>query len=111
MEICYRSRKLEKLCNIEKEMRAKLGPRLVGVLQQRLAELRAADNLEDMRSLPGAGCHELSQDRKGQIAVTLVHPRRLVFEPADEPLPSKQDGGLDWGRVTRIRIIEIVDYH
>ncbi|MEX0614153.1 MAG: type II toxin-antitoxin system RelE/ParE family toxin [Pirellulales bacterium] len=111
MEIAFRSRRIEKLCNSAKEMRAKLGERTAKVLQQRLAELKAADTLDDLGKMPGARCHELAGDRKGQLAVDLVHPKRLVFEPDHHPAPSKADGGLDWQQVTRVLVVEIVDYH
>jgi toxin HigB-1 len=111
MEICFSSKKLRKLCNSEKEMRAKYGKPLAERLQQRLAEFRAADTLDDINRLPPARCHELSQDRKGQLAVDLVHPKRLIFEPDHYPLPCKPDGGLDWSHVTSICVIDIIDYH
>ncbi len=111
MEISFASSKLAKLCNLQQEMRGKLGPRCAERLQQRLEELGAAATLQDMRSLPGARCHELTEDRKGQLAVDLVHPRRLVFEPAHDPVPTKAGGGLDWPRVMEIVILEVVDYH
>lgn len=63
-----------------------------------------------MRTLPGR-CHELTGDRKGELAVDLRGPYRLVFEPADNPPPVKEDGGLDWRRVTAVRILEVEDYH
>lgn len=105
------SRKMAKICNSEKEMKAKLGAADARKLQQRLAELQSAETLEDMRCLPAARCHELVSDRKGQLAVDLVHPRRLVFEPDQMPPPTKEDGGLEWSKVTCVVIIEIVDYH
>jgi toxin HigB-1 len=111
VEIRFTSSKTAKLCNSEKEMRGELGPRCAARLQQRLEELRAATTLEDMRCLPGARCHELTQDRKGQLAVDLVHPRRLVFQPAHDPVPTKSDGGLDWSKITEVVILEVVDYH
>jgi proteic killer suppression protein len=111
MEINFSSRTLQKVCNSEKEMRTKFGKPLAERLQQRLAELKAAETLEDIRWLPPARCHELSQDRKGQVAVDLVQPKRLIFEPDHNPVPRKPDGGLDWPHVTRIRVIEIIDYH
>lgn len=77
---------------------------------KRLNELRAAENLETMRTLPGR-CHELKHDRAGQLAIDVRHPYRLIFEPANEPVPRKADGGLDWAGVTSIRIIEVEDYH
>ena len=105
------SRKMAKICNSERDMKAKLGEADARKLQQRLAELQSAETLEDMRCLPAARGHELTGDRKGQLAVDLVHPRRLVFEPDQTPPPTKEDGGLDWKQVTRIVIVEIVDYH
>jgi plasmid maintenance system killer protein len=111
MEIRFASSKMAKLCNSQKEMRGRLGPQCAERLQQRLEELRAAATLEDMRLLPGPRCHELKQGRKGQLAVDLVHPRRLVFEPAHDPVPTKEDGGLDWSQVTEIVVLEVVDYH
>ncbi len=110
MEIAFGSRKVEKLCDSNKEMRAKLGDRNAKVLQQRLAESKAADTLDDLGKLPAARCHELKADRQGQLAVDLVHPKRLVFEPDHNPIP-KKEGGLDWGKVTRVLVVEIVDYH
>jgi proteic killer suppression protein len=111
VEITFTSRKLQKDCNSEKEMRRRFGKLLADRLQQRLAELKAADTLEDIHRLPPARCHELSQDRKGQLAVDVVHPKRLIFKPDHNPVPRKPDGGLDWSHVTRIRVIEIIDYH
>ena len=111
MEIAFGSRRIEKLCNSAKEMRAKLGDRGAKSLHRRLSQLKAADTLADLGKVPGARCHELKGDRQGQLAVDLVDGKRLVFEPAHGSAPGKADGGLDWALVTRVRVIEIVDYH
>jgi proteic killer suppression protein len=111
MEITFGSRKMQKLCNSAKEMRARLGDRGMKSLQLRLAQIKAADTLDDLGKVPGARCHELKADRKGQLAVDLVYPRRLVFEPDHNPRPEKPDGGLEWRKVKRVIVIEIVDYH
>lgn len=111
MEILFPNARLQKLCNVEKEMRKKYGPRMVGLLQQRLKELRNVDTLADMKSLPGARCHELTGDLSGKLAVDLEHPNRLVFSPANDPVPRRSDGSLDWSRVTEIEVYDIGDYH
>jgi proteic killer suppression protein len=36
---------------------------------------------------------------------------RLVFEPDHDPIPTLEDGGIDQSAVTRIKILEVVDYH
>ncbi|MDO8806704.1 MAG: killer suppression protein [Elusimicrobiota bacterium] len=110
MGIIFKSRKLETLCNSYAAMQREYGARLAKVLRRRLDDLRAVPNLQIMRNLPGR-CHELTGARSGQLAVDLEHPKRLVFAPANETLPVKNNGGLDWAGVTVIEIIEIVDYH
>ena len=110
MEIVFRTRKLRKQCTDTKEMVKTFGPRQARRLRQRLDDLRAADCLEVMRVLPGR-CHELKADRVLQLSVDLEHPHRLVFEPAHEEVPLKDDGGLAWGSVTAIRVLEITDTH
>lgn len=80
-------------------------------LQQRLAELNAADVLSDISHLPPPRCHALTGNRTGQFSVDLDHPYRLLFIPADDPIPYREDGGIDLALVTEIEIIEIVDTH
>jgi proteic killer suppression protein len=45
------------------------------------------------------------------MALNLDGGRRLVFEPAHDPVPLRSDGSTDWREVTRVRIVEVVDYH
>ncbi len=66
--------------------------------------------MEELRHLPGR-CHELIGNRAGQLSLDLDHPYRLIFEPADEPIPQKDDGGLDWTMVTSVVIIGVEDTH
>lgn len=111
MEIYYTSKKIQAMCTSERQMVKELGRPMAVKLMQRLSELEAAETLDDIRHLPGARCHELKGDRAGQLAVDLVHPRRLVFCPQHDPIPAKPDGGLDWSQVRTIIVLEIVDYH
>src|SRR4029077_491024 len=79
-------------------------------VQRRLVELRAADVLGDLGRAPG-GLHPLKGDRKGQFAMALLEPFRLIIEPSDEPLPLRDDGSLDMQSVRSVRILEVTDYH
>ncbi len=74
-------------------------------------ELRAADTLADISTVPPPRCHGLSGKRADQFAVDVQHPFWLIFEPAYDPAPQKEDGGIDLARVTAIRILEVTDYH
>jgi plasmid maintenance system killer protein len=110
VEILFATRQLEKLCNSMRNMVKELGEQRAKILQRRLDQLRAAENLEAMRFLPGR-CHELTGDLKGCLSLDLDGPYRLLFEPMEEPAPLKADGGLDWCRVIAIRILEVEDTH
>ena len=77
----------------------------------RMAVLRAARNLGLMPTTPPDRRHQLSGDRQEQFAVDLVHPYRLLFEANHEPVPRKDDGGIDAEKVTAITILDVVDYH
>jgi hypothetical protein len=63
-------------------------------------------------TLPQARCHELRGNRAGELAVRLDKGYRIVFEVANDPIPVRPDGGLDWSHVTAVRILELAeDYH
>lgn len=111
MRITFNTKKLQKACNSQRDMAAKLGKKRAGKLQQRLMELRAADNLEDISHIPPARCHELKGNYKGYLSVDLDHPYRLLFIPDHKPIPTKPDGGLDWAEVTAVVIMRIEDTH
>ncbi|WP_414528703.1 killer suppression protein [Nodularia chucula] len=110
MDIVFNNRKFEKECNNQKLLEKKHGADRAKRIRRRLDDLRAANVLEDMRCLPGR-CHELVKDRAGQLSLDLDHPYRLILEPADEPIPSKPDGGIDWNKVTAVRILGVDNTH
>ena len=111
MNILFQDRKLEKACNDQSLLVRRFGPIRAKLLRRRLDEFRAAESLEVLRSLPQMRCHELKGNREGTLAVDLDHPYRLIFEPVNNPIPRKSDGGLDWTRVTAIRVLTVEDYH
>jgi plasmid maintenance system killer protein len=106
VDISFQSRKMAKEFNAQAQLVRRYGPRRAKLIRRRLDELRAAETLEVMSTIPRARCHELHQNLAGKLAVDLDHPYRLIFEPAHDPIPRKDDdGGLDWKRVTAIRIL------
>lgn len=76
----------------------------------RLALLASAETLSDLEHAPGR-CHPLSGDRVGQFALDLWSTYRIVFEPANLPLPKLPQGGPDRTRVTKVRVLGVVDDH
>ena len=110
-EVSFSGTRLQKLCNSAAKLRGEYGSRMAALIQQRLSELADAETLSVMRTIPGAHCHELGQNLKGHLAVTLVQPNRLLFRPGDNPIPRKPDGGLDWDQVRSVVIVGVGDYH
>lgn len=110
MDVTFERAKEAKLCNSASKLRGEYGPRMAALIQERLASLVAAENLAAMKQLPGR-CHELSSDLKGCLAIDLVHPMRLVFKPANVPIPTHSDGSLNWEKVTHVQVWRIGDYH
>lgn len=80
-------------------------------IKMRIKNIKDADNLAVLRTIPAARCHELTGERKGELAVNVSGNYRLIFEPNHDPIPKKEDGGLNWEEVTKIQINEIEDYH
>jgi len=109
MDIAFRREKLRKICSDGRLLAKEYGRERAVKIQLRLDQLRAARTLSEMATFPAARCHELQGERRGQLAVDLVHPWRLIFTPLE--WIERDLGGLDWTKVEAIVIEDIVDYH
>lgn len=110
MDISLDNRRVARLCNEQRRAVRQLGQAAANRLRRRLDDLAAAPNLEALRNAPGR-CHELTGNRAGQFAMTVSGGWRLVFVPDHDPVPMRSAGGIDWSSVTRVLILEVVDYH
>lgn len=108
MKLSFKNRQLTKLCEQSKTMVRELGESRARKLQSRLAELVAAANVCD---LVAGRPHPLRGDREGQFSLSIEGGTRLVFEPAGDQIPKLLSGGIDWQKVSEVRIIFIGDYH
>ncbi len=111
MDIAFRTRKLEKAFNVADVLQKTCGERMARVIMMRMAVLRAARSLELVPTTPPERRHQLVGKRDEQFAVDLVHPYRLVFAATHEPVPRKDDGGIDTEQVPAVTILDVVDYH
>ncbi len=111
MLLSYKNSKLEKeFCDI-KLLKRRWGEEQAKLIARRLEQLKAADNLEVLRTLPQLRAHELKGNRAGQISLDVRHPYRLLIEPDQEEIPREQDGGLDWQKITQVRVLGVEDTH
>nr|VFJ63761.1 MAG: proteic killer suppression protein [Candidatus Kentron sp. DK] len=115
MDIRFKTKKLEKDLGSAKG-RTKLGAKRAKLLVRRLDLLINAQTLADLWP-PYSGpsrCHELSREkdnRRKRLSVDLDHPYRLIFAPNHDPLPMRDEGGLDWRLVTAIMILGVENTH
>ena len=98
MTVEYKNRDIEKTCTKASYAEKKFGLRMAEKIQMRIDQIQAASNVEEMVQYGVGRCHALKGNRKGQYAMDLVHPMRLVFEKN--------------GSTVQIAVIqEIVNYH
>lgn len=109
MQIHFHNRKLRKLCEDSREAVRRLGSNSAKKLQSRLSDIEAAANVKELPLLGNP--HSLVGDRQGQFAISLAGGKRLVFKPSHNPVPKKDDGGINWTLVTSVTIVFIGDYH
>ena len=81
----------------------KFGDQNAHLIIKRIGELQVASTLDEMP--PAARPHPLSGNHKGQYAVDLKQPFRLIFSPIDPEDPN------DRRTIKAICILEITDYH
>lgn len=98
IEIHYRTTKLKKVCQNAEVATKEYGNEMAEKIHMRIDQISAADNVEMLVRHRIGRCHGLQGDRKGQYAMDLVHPYRLIFIKEDSHTVS-------------VRIEEIEDYH
>ena len=108
MQLSFESKALRAICENETEAKSKLGTKAASLLQHRLADLEAASSIDDLllgnpRLRDGAGGDTMVLD--------LCDGYIIAFTANHEKNPVTEDNQLDWGRVTRIKIIDIVSDH
>lgn len=110
MKLSYKSNKLEKSLTNDKEILKSFGS-LAKKIKQRVTELREADNLAVIATLPFMRLHPYIGDRKGEWSIDVFKNWRICFEIANEPIPILEDGGVNLAKVTSIKIMTVEDPH
>ncbi len=108
MEIKFKDKKLRDICEKKAVAVKKMGDIGARKLQSRLADIAAASRVSDLLA---GNPHPLKGGRLGQFAIDLAGGWRLVFAPANVPIPRREDASIDWSAVTLICIEYIGDYH
>ena len=111
MDIYFRTKKLAKVFNSDKELKKAYGARNANLIRGCLDDLAAAECLADMRKLPHHRLHELKANLKGVFSLDVEDPYRLLLVPDHDPLPMLADGGIDEAEVTAVEVQRIENTH
>ena len=103
MEIAFASRRLRAVCEDGTVAAMNLDAAVNDVLQDRLADLRAADSILD---LPGVE-PEMLEVPEATVRIPLVDGYALVAKPNHRQPPRLPDGSTAWNRVRRLQITGI----
>lgn len=98
VSVIYKTNKLKKVCTDYSCAKKEYGERMAILIHQRIDEIKAATSVEMLIQFAVGRCHPLHGKRKGEYAMDLVHPYRLIFEESDK-------------EIHFVRIVNIENYH
>jgi len=110
MIIIFADKKLKEYANNNKMAVKKMGDKRAKLYQKRLEDMADAGCFADLVHLPGR-YHQLTGNRKEQWSCDLDHPYRLIFKPAEEPIPKNEHGKQRLTEINCLEVIEIINYH
>lgn len=79
LEVDFRTRKLRKQYEDFEQAKRAYGKQVARKYIQRVSIIKAAQDIDELMTLPGLRCHPLKGKRQGQYAVNLTGFYRLIF--------------------------------
>jgi proteic killer suppression protein len=101
MEISFKSEKERQFYEDEKALKREYGQRMAEKIIQRISELQAAANPQELPA--NARFHEHKAARKGLFSIDLPHPKRLIIRPTCDY--------ASYIEIVSVEIYEIMDPH
>lgn len=86
MEVEFGKKKLEKFYRESAKAARAYGEQVARKYILRINTIKAAQNLDELFTLPGLKCHPLKGNRKGQFAISLTGFYRLIFKMKGDKL-------------------------
>lgn len=111
LEIYFHTKKWNKTCNNRVELNKAFPTKVADTVALRITQLKAADNLSQISHVPPIGLHKLKGSRKNQFAVWTKEKYRIIFQCLAEDLSVIEDTEYPKEKITKISIIEVVNYH
>lgn len=110
MGINYKTKKLKKILTDERKLLSEFGQRAKKI-NQRLNEIKSADDLRMLGELPQLRLHPYKGKREGEWSIDIKDNWRLIFTLDHDPIPTLDDGGVDLTKITIIKIESVEDPH
>jgi proteic killer suppression protein len=110
VEISYKNNKIKKSLTNDKELIKTYGE-LAKKIKQRLKELKEADSLLAISQLPALRLHPYKGGRTGEWSIDIKENWRIIFEIAQDPIPKREDGGVNLILISAIEIVSVEDPH
>jgi len=101
--IAFGSTKIRDLCENPSAADAYLGPDTAEAFRARLADVRAAVTVED---LP-VGNPTTGGEAGRELRISIGRDTRLVLKANHRRLPLREDGRVDWARVSYVQVIGV----
>lgn len=110
MNITYKTNKLETSLTTDKGL-SKVYGELAKKIKLRINQLKSADNLEVIAKLSELRLHPYKGAGKGTWSIDIHKNWRILFTINQNPIPTKDDGGVDLKEITIISIDSVKDPH
>lgn len=104
LEFAFFTKSLRQICESEAIAKGALGERAAAKLKRRLADMRAAASVKE---LVAGRPREVEGGRRPCFAVDLCDGSHIVFCANHHTTPLLASGGVDWSKVSRVKILRI----
>ena len=102
MEISFDTQSLRGLCEDSTKAAQKLGQVAAEDLKRRLADLRAAESIEDLVASPPTRLDDLRE-----LSIQIADGFRLILRSNNLTLPMLDSKRVDWLAVDRIKVMRV----
>jgi len=108
LELAFATKSLRQLCESTAKAKKVLGEEVAEMLKRRLADLRAAEYVNDLV----VGKPHAFDDTNGEkFSVNLCDDFCIIFRANHTPPPLTECSKINWSKVSRIHILQIGNKH
>ena len=105
MDVAFNSKDLRTICENQELANDKFGLSIGAKLRDRLADLMAGTNIHDV-VVGNPEPHQLNGHGDG-YKIDLIDNYRIFITSGHVKTPLKENGEIDWNKVTRVKIVSI----